>query len=76
MEKILQKAYKNRTPVTIIYQSELEEFSKRTIFIIREESNYIIAYCYFRKQFRTFNIENILAAHPAGSCSSIRNISS
>ncbi|MGD6969422.1 hypothetical protein ACQCVP_23865 [Rossellomorea vietnamensis] len=66
MEKILQKAYKNRTPVTIIYQSELEVFSKRTIFIIREENNCIFAYCYFRKQFRTFNRENILAAHPAG----------
>jgi predicted DNA-binding transcriptional regulator YafY len=62
MEKTLRKALNDKRPVQIIYKTDAEVFTKRTILITTIENDYIKAYCYLRNQFRTFRTENILAA--------------
>ncbi|WP_113930534.1 hypothetical protein [Bacillus sp. P14.5] len=65
MEKVIRKAYHNHTPLEIIYKTDEDVFSKRTIYILKTEKESLTAYCYLRNQIRTFNMENILAAFPA-----------
>jgi predicted DNA-binding transcriptional regulator YafY len=76
VEKTLRKALHNRTPVQIIYKTDEEVFTKRTILITTMGEDYIKAYCCLRKQFRSFKTENILAAFPVGTSPLPRRLSS
>ncbi|GGH81074.1 hypothetical protein JOD43_002429 [Pullulanibacillus pueri] len=44
----------------IIYLDASNSMSQRKIRIIKQNASLVIAYCYTRKQIRTFYIENIL----------------
>ncbi|RLQ96332.1 hypothetical protein [Falsibacillus albus] len=61
MEKLLMYAAMSKDPVMLFY---IDRFGKVTQRIIKVESideKYIKAYCFLRKQRRTFIIQNILA---------------
>lgn len=47
--------------ITIVYESRLGVFSKRTVHIIALQDNFIIAYCFLRKGVRRFNRNYILS---------------
>ncbi|RIW30188.1 hypothetical protein D3H55_17235 [Bacillus salacetis] len=66
MEKILKRAFADNTQVEIIYRTEENVFTQRSILIMKIEKDHIRAFCCMRKQFRTFRTENILAAFPKG----------
>ncbi|KGP71192.1 hypothetical protein [Pontibacillus yanchengensis] len=51
--------------VEIVYLAHNGTFTKRKIKISSWDEQYVFAYCFLRKQMRTFDKENILAAHPA-----------
>ncbi len=57
----INKAVQTRSKVDIIYLSQSHFISKRTIQIISYTDEHIIAFCYMRRQLRTFKITNILA---------------
>ncbi|WP_456271771.1 hypothetical protein [Bacillus sp. AK031] len=62
MEKIFKKSHRYHTPIQIIYHSDQGDFTKRTILIKKIGTEHIKAYCFYRRQYRTFKTENILAA--------------
>ncbi|WP_421384245.1 hypothetical protein ACOJQI_06560 [Bacillus salacetis] len=64
MEKTLRNALNNKSPLQIIYKTAEGIFTKRTILITKVEKDHIRAYCYLRRQFRTFRTDHILAAFP------------
>ncbi|MYL32826.1 hypothetical protein GLW08_00140 [Pontibacillus yanchengensis] len=51
--------------VEIVYLAHNGTFTKRKIKISSWNDQYVFAYCFLRKQMRTFVKENILAVHPA-----------
>lgn len=64
MYKWLVKSAREKRPVVIIYESQNSTFSKRTIMVYKIQANYIKAYCYNKKQYRTFKIDRIYAVEP------------
>jgi predicted DNA-binding transcriptional regulator YafY len=47
--------------VVIIYQDKSCQFSKRRIRIVTIKKRYIIGYCFYRHQLRTFSTERIFS---------------
>lgn len=64
MYKWLLKSARERRPVVIIYQKQDGSFSKRTIMVNKINTSFVHAYCYSKKQYRTFKLERILAVEP------------
>ncbi|CAM3236675.1 putative DNA-binding transcriptional regulator YafY [Sporolactobacillus spathodeae] len=48
--------------IVIIYQAKDGQFSKRRVRIISVGTAYIKAYCYTRRQVRTFTIDRIYSS--------------
>ncbi|MEI3606109.1 hypothetical protein SPD48_10430 [Pseudogracilibacillus sp. SE30717A] len=57
----INKAVQTGSKVNIIYVSQSNSISKRTIQIFSYTDEHIIAFCYMRRQLRTFKMTNILA---------------
>lgn len=51
--------------IEIIYLSQDNKTTQRTIRVIKINEDKILAYCFLKKQVRIFKIENILAAMPS-----------
>ncbi|MCR8849095.1 WYL domain-containing protein [Rossellomorea sp. SC111] len=64
MMRMIKKSLVDRSPIEIIYMTSEQKCSKRRILVKKVEKEYILAYCYFRKDIRTFRIHDILAASP------------
>lgn len=47
--------------IELIYQSKINDFSKRTIKVLKINDTTITGFCYLRKEVRTFSINQILA---------------
>lgn len=62
MNNIINRAYVDNQPLEIIYLSDSNQMSQRTILIKEIGLKSIKAYCFTKKQIRTFKIENILSA--------------
>jgi len=62
MKYFLKLSLENKLPITIIYLSASGSFSKRKILIRKMTNEKIIAYCYLRKEIRTFSLKNVLSA--------------
>jgi predicted DNA-binding transcriptional regulator YafY len=62
VKKLLLKLQMENRPVDIIYMDKKGRISKRTIFVKKFDQDKVIAFCTLRKQNRTFEIDNILAA--------------
>ena len=61
ISKVLEASMVDNCAITIVYAAN-NILPKRTIKVIEIKENEIQAYCYLRKQIRTFKIDNILAA--------------
>lgn len=61
MNVILKKAYEKRIPVEIIYISQDNKITQRTVFIEKITPSSIQTYCFLRQEQRKFIIDNILA---------------
>lgn len=64
LQGLIIKCAVDKKPVEIIYQSKKGTISQRTILIKKVNQQQILAYCYQKRQIRSFIIEQILAAQP------------
>lgn len=64
MLKFLLKALNEKQPVEIIYLSDKQIISQRTILVTQMNQHTVRAHCYLRKQSRLFKINNILSVYP------------
>ncbi|UGB32382.1 MULTISPECIES: hypothetical protein [Bacillaceae] len=62
MKYFLKLSLENKLPITIIYLSGSGSFSKRKILVRKISDEKIMAYCYLRKEIRTFSVKNVLSA--------------
>ncbi|AYV66345.1 MULTISPECIES: WYL domain-containing protein [Niallia] len=62
MVKQLEKAWKEKRPIEIIYVKKDNTVSQRTILVYGVTDIYIMAYCLKKKQPRIFKLGSILAA--------------
>ncbi|KRG12536.1 hypothetical protein ACA30_08480 [Virgibacillus soli] len=61
MNNLLKRACNHKTPIQIIYIDSQNHLSQRTIKVLAITNTFIKAYCYSKRQFRTFKMENILS---------------
>ncbi len=62
MINLIKRACNDKTPIQIIYIDRDNQISQRTIEVLAINKNNVKAYCYTKRQFRTFKLENILSA--------------
>ncbi|GGP09617.1 hypothetical protein GCM10011346_14490 [Oceanobacillus neutriphilus] len=61
MIRFLTKAMEKKEKVMIYYIDSKGKVSQRIISVVDIDSLKILAYCYYRKQVRSFKIDNILS---------------
>jgi predicted DNA-binding transcriptional regulator YafY len=64
MKGLLKRAAESKEVLEMIYQNNKGEFSQRRIQVIKMSEESFSAYCFTRKQQRTFKISNILSVGP------------
>jgi predicted DNA-binding transcriptional regulator YafY len=64
MRRFLSKALNEKQLIEIIYISDKQTITQRTIQISEINQHTIRAYCFLRKQSRLFKINNILSVLP------------
>lgn len=64
MKEQLIKAMQYKQLVTIIYMSKSGEITKRRVKVLKIESDKFQAYCFMKRDKRTFIIDNVLAVLP------------
>lgn len=64
MKGLLKRATENKEVLEMIYQNNKGEFSQRRIQVIKMNEESFSAYCFTRKQQRTFKISNVLSVGP------------
>lgn len=66
MRNLFMRSLKNKEKMMIFYLDNNNKMTQRVIRVVRIEEDAIIAFCFWRKQVRTFKWENILSAEPTG----------
>lgn len=61
MKGLLLRSIELRAKVEIIYIDRDDQISQRVIRVLAVTDMSIKAYCYSKRQFRTFKLENILS---------------
>lgn len=61
MKGLLTRSLETQHPIEVIYMNSKGQMSQRTIRVLAVTDQYVKAYCYARKQIRTFKRENILS---------------
>lgn len=64
MKSLLKRAAGSRQKLEMIYLNNGGQLSQRIIKVIAVTESTIKAYCYSKRQFRTFNIANVLSIGP------------
>jgi predicted DNA-binding transcriptional regulator YafY len=64
VNKLFIRSLTEQSPIEIIYMAQHKQSTKRKIIVKKMNLDSIVAYCFLRKQFRTFRIEYILAVFP------------
>jgi predicted DNA-binding transcriptional regulator YafY len=64
MDGILTRAISNKQTIEIIYVDAKQQITQRSVLPFGVIGQQLKAYCFLRKQFRLFDLENILAASP------------
>ncbi|KHD84198.1 WYL domain-containing protein [Heyndrickxia ginsengihumi] len=64
MKGLLMRAVESGERLEMIYMSAKGDISQRVIKMLNVNSDSLKAYCYTRKQFRTFKLDNILSIVP------------
>ncbi|KIL72503.1 hypothetical protein [Bacillus badius] len=62
MNGLLLTSKEEKLPIELMYLSDQGEISHRLVIITQIQKDYIKAYCFYKKQPRTFKRANILAA--------------
>ncbi len=65
MINLIKRACDNKTPIQIIYINSQKQISQRTIKVLAITKASVKAYCYTKRQFRTFKLTNILSVGQA-----------
>ncbi|RWR06763.1 hypothetical protein D4N35_013960 [Siminovitchia fortis] len=65
MNSLLKRAAGSRQRLEMIYINKSGQLSQRIIKVIAVTDSAIKAYCYHKRQFRTFLLSNILSVAPA-----------
>ncbi len=61
---ILKRAAKERSTLQMIYMDRKGQLSYRYIKPLKVNEHTLIAFCYYKKERRTFKTENILSVLP------------
>ena len=61
MNGLLTKSIEDKISIEIIYLNSQGEVSQRVIRVLSSTDHHVKAYCYAKKQIRTFKMENILS---------------
>lgn len=61
MNGLLVRALESKEKLEIIYLSNSNEISQRKIRVIEVNKQSVKAYCFLRKQYRIFSLNNILS---------------
>ena len=64
MREQILKVWKHDEIAEMIYMKDNGEISKRTVKILNVTHNRFLAYCFLRKNKRTFTLTNVLAISP------------
>ncbi|WP_035505145.1 hypothetical protein [Halobacillus karajensis] len=64
MDSLIKKSEVEKIKIDLIYLNREGEISQRTIRVTGVRRNHVLAYCYTRKEVRSFLKENILAVFP------------
>ena len=67
MSGLLQRSIESQERLEMIYLSEEGAITQRFIEILDVTPSFIKAYCYTKRQFRTFKRDNILSLAPIRS---------
>lgn len=62
MKGLLERAKEQHAQIDLIYLSEKGDFSHRTVIVNEINETHIRAFCFSRRQVRSFKISNILSA--------------
>ncbi|MCT2342653.1 hypothetical protein M4D71_00775 [Niallia taxi] len=65
MNGLLKRAVESNEVLEMIYQNNKGEFSQRRIQVIKVNEESFSAYCFTRKQQRTFKLTSVLSIGPA-----------
>ncbi|MEM5012050.1 hypothetical protein WKH57_15120 [Niallia taxi] len=65
MNGLLKRAVESNEVLEMIYLSDKGEISQRRIQVIKVYEESFTAYCFARKQQRTFKLTNVLSIGPA-----------
>lgn len=64
MKAMLQRSIETEDKLQLIYLSNAGSISQRVIKVLAVTDTSIKAYCYTKRQFRTFKLVNILSVGP------------
>lgn len=67
MEALFQRSKLEKMKLEWIYINHKCDLSQRVVRVVDIQDEYVIAYCYERKQVRTFRKNNILSVFPLTS---------
>jgi predicted DNA-binding transcriptional regulator YafY len=62
MKGLLERAKEQHAQIDMIYLSEKGEFTHRTVIVNKISETHIRAFCFAKRQARSFKISNILSA--------------
>lgn len=62
MKYLLLRSLQRREKIVLFYMDEKRNVTQRLVHVIKINDNKIVAYCFLRKQVRTFRIDHILSA--------------
>jgi len=61
MNGLLTRSIEDKISIEIIYLNSQEEVSQRIVRVLSATDHYVKAYCYTKRQLRTFKRDNILS---------------
>jgi predicted DNA-binding transcriptional regulator YafY len=64
MDGLFIRSIEENIPLEMIYLTDKQELSQRTLIVKEVNDEYVRAYCLLRKQMRTFKRKNILSILP------------
>lgn len=59
---LFKRSIESKQKIIIFYIDSENRVTERYIRVLEIKENSILAYCYYRRKVRTFNMENILSA--------------
>lgn len=64
MQGLFYRSIEQKEKIIIFYINSDNQVTQRFIRVLKVNANHIMAYCYYRKQVRSFKLDNILSAGP------------